>query len=140
MMINNIFDPQHLKYQAMGIGGLEVATGFALLIFPELSYNFFFPGVSPSMVELALMAWIGSFVAGVGLSYGAIMADATRASLWFAPAVIRSLVGFYLLFAVIRGQLPIICLGISFYDIGLAGHHGLLMLKIKAHKGFGEVF
>ena len=132
MKLNNIFDLEHLKPQAIGIGVLEVATGLALLIFPELSYQIFYLGASPSRVELSLMAWIGSFVAGVGLSYGAIMADTTRASLWFAPAVIRSVVGFYLLVAVIGGKLPIICLGISFYDLGLAGHHGVLMLKLKA--------
>lgn len=121
------------------VGGGDAAAGLLLVVAPALVLRLL--GMARPAADLALLRFVGVFVACVGLAY---LHPWLRHRAWRQPRLLAALemtagfrlaVALFLGIAVVSGTLEIAWLRIGLYDAAVA----LVQVALLARGAFGEV-
>ena len=113
----------------------DFLTGVFLILFPEWTLEMMWIKKVP--LEKVYIQFIGSFVAGVGLSYLFSYFQVllkgkgfqTLRGLFYSTTLIRFSVSSVLLWVVLRGTMDVAWLSVCFYDSSVAAYQVYLLKK-----------
>lgn len=114
----------HLKF-TLGwsalVGAMDGVTGLLLIYAPAGTLAML--GIAPPpAAALVFVKWIGVFVAAVGLSYGLALLNPRHGGMvWAVTALVRILVGVFVVWQISAGELAIPWAVVAVTDLLVAG-------------------
>jgi hypothetical protein len=99
-------------------GAMDLCTGVLLIAAPKITFRLM--GLS-AVSDLALVRFVGAFVASVGALYLWALYRAKLRAAWEFTALVRSFIGYFVGISVILGTLEHGWVTVAITDLGLAG-------------------
>ena len=111
---------QFIRFWSIAVGGMDAFTGALLLATPSRVLELL--QIPPVGDEASLfLRWIGIFVMGVGLSYFfGLGRKGQGEAIWYATALIRTMVAVFLTTAILTDQMPMPWLLVAITDASVA--------------------
>jgi hypothetical protein len=103
-----------------GVGAMDAVTGLLLVVAPAMVLRMM--GIAPVHPEgFVFLSWMGVFIGGVGLSYGfALRGGVAAETVWRITAMVRVLVGVFVISKCAAGDLTSAWLTVAVTDLVVA--------------------